>query len=137
MTREDFDKMLALVKESDPFRDFLVFFWNTDCLPQQARHIESRHIKLDKKCIVIPKAETKGKRKDTVIRLESPALEIMNKLMQKNREGKLFINTRKEAWTKYAVCERFNKLSKGIGKIGKPYAPSDCRNGAKRCELAI
>ena len=137
MTREDFDKMLALVKESDPFRDFLVFFWNTDCLPQQARHIESRHIKLDKKCIVIPKAETKGKRKDTVIRLESPALEIMNKLMQKNREGKLLINTRKEAWTKYAVCERFNKLSKGIGKIGKPYAPSDCRNGAKRCELAI
>lgn len=36
--------------------------------------------------------------------------------MAEGREGKLFLNSRGQPWTKYAVCNRFYRISQRMGK---------------------
>ena len=115
MTPEDFQTSCVTSSEGDPFRDLFVFIWHAGCRPQEARHIEPRHVQLDQERIVIPKEEAKGKRYPRVIYLHGPALEIVTRLMAKRREGKLFRNTRGDGWTKYAVCNRMYRLSVATG----------------------
>ena len=93
MTPEDFQAIMALIREGDPFRDFILFVWHTGCRPQEARHIEPRHVQLGHERIVIPKEEAKGKRYPRVIYLHGAALEIVQRLMAVRTEGKLFRNT--------------------------------------------
>ncbi len=116
MSRQDFDTLLAMVKEGDPFRDLLLFAWNSGCRPQEARHIEPRHVQLPAECIVVPKDEAKGKRRARVIHLHGAALEIVTRLMQDRTEGKLFLNSKGRPWKKYALCNRFDRLQLAIGK---------------------
>jgi integrase len=82
MSPEDFATLLRMVKESDPFRDLLLFAWHTGCRPQEARHIEPRHVQLHAECIVIPKEEAKGKRRPRIIMLDATAVDIVSRLMQ-------------------------------------------------------
>ena len=126
MAPEDFQNILARLSRGDPFRDLFMFLWHTGCRPQEARHIEARHVQLKQERIVIPKEEAKGKRYPRVIYLYGPALEIVTRLMAKRKVGKLFRNTRGDAWTKYAVCNRMYRLSKATGKRMAAY---DCRHG--------
>ncbi len=77
MTPEGYDAILEYLPEGDPFRDLLVFVWATGCRPQEARHIEPRHVHLDRECVVIPAEEAKGKRYPRVIYLHGHALEII------------------------------------------------------------
>ena len=90
MAPEDFQAILALLREGDPFRDLFLFLWHSGCRPQAARHIEPRHVQLDQERVVIPKDEAKGKRYPRVIYLHSPALEIVTRLMAVRTDGKLF-----------------------------------------------
>ena len=117
MAPEDFQAILARLRESDPFRDLFLFLWHSGCRPQEARHID-RHVQLDQERIVIPKEEAKGKRYPRVIYLHGPALEIVTRLMAVGAEGKLFRNTRGCA---------------GVDEVrgGQPYAPPFPRNGRK------
>lgn len=126
MTPDDYAALLAELPPGDPFRDLLVFVWHTGCRPQEARHIEPRHVHLDRECIVLPKEEAKGKRYPRVIYLHGPALEIIQRLLRKRTDGKLFRNTRGTAWEKYAITNRMDRLSK---KIGKRLAMYDARHG--------
>ncbi len=126
MTPEDFLAILARLREGDPFRDLFLFLWHSGCRPQEARHIEPRHVQLDQERIVIPKDEAKGKRYPRVIYLHGPALEIVTRLMAVRAEGKLFRNTRGCAWTKYAVCNRMYRLSRATGRKMAMY---DARHG--------
>jgi integrase/recombinase XerC len=121
----DYERMLALLPPRDPFRDVLVFAWNTGCRPQELRHIEPRHVDLAERCIVIPKEEAKGKRRARVILLHGPALEVVIRLMAKRCDGKLFRNTRGSAWNRHSLCNRMERLSK---QIGKRYALYDLRH---------
>lgn len=116
MKNEDYEAVLALVAATDPFRDLLIFVWVTGCRPQEVRHIERRHVFLERKRIVFPAEESKGKRTERVIRLSPIALEIVERLMGKVQDGKLFRNTDGEAWTKYAICNRFHRYSQKLGK---------------------
>jgi integrase len=43
-------------------------------------------------------------------------MEIIKRNMEKFPEGKIFRNSRNEPWTKFAVCARFQDISKRIGK---------------------
>ena len=61
LTPDDFQQLLAAIGECDPFRDLLVFMWECGCRPQEARHIEARHMRLDQHRIEIPAIEAKGK----------------------------------------------------------------------------
>ena len=67
MTPEDYQAILGLLAESDPFRDLFLFVWMTGCRPQEARHIEPRHVELDNERIVFPAIESKGKRSKRII----------------------------------------------------------------------
>ncbi len=116
MLPEDYDAILALLGPSDPFRDLFRFVWHVGCRPQEARHIEPRHVELEKERIVFPAEESKGKRVKRVIYLQGVALEIVQRLMAEGREGKLFLNGRGRPWTKFAICNRFHRLSQRTGK---------------------
>jgi integrase len=126
MMPEDFLVMLAGVREGDPFRDLFLFIWHTGCRPQESRHIESRHVQLDQERIVFPKEEAKGKRHPRVIYLHGPALEIIARLMAHRVDGKLFLNTRGDPWTKFALCNRMFRLSQATGVRKAAY---DLRHG--------
>lgn len=116
MQREDYEAILAQVDEGDPFRDLLLFVWATGCRPQEVRHIEPRHVDTVHERIVFPAIESKGKRAKRIIYLHGIAWEIVKRLLAEGREGKLFLNKRRQPWTKYAICNRFNRISKVIGK---------------------
>jgi len=116
MTPADYDKIMTLLKPSDPFKDLFQFVWFSGCRPQEARHIEARHIELEKERIVFPVEESKGKKAKRIIYVQGVALEIITRLLEKNKDGKIFRNTRDDAWTKYSICNRFSRLSKVMGK---------------------
>jgi integrase/recombinase XerC len=123
---EDFQTILARLPERDPFRDLFLFLWHSGCRPQEARHIEPRHVQLDQERVIIPKEEAKGKRYPRVIYLNSPALEIVTRLLALRTASKLFRNTRGDPWTKYAVCNRMHRLSRACGIKKAAY---DLRHG--------
>lgn len=125
MAPDDYRAMLALLPGGDPFRDVLVFAWETGARPQEIRHIEPRHVDLPGECVVIPKEEAKGKRRARVIHLYGPALDVVARLMAERTGGKLFGNARGGAWTRHGVCNRMGRLS---GRIGRRYALYDCRH---------
>lgn len=116
MTPEDFEAILAQLREGDPFRDIFLFVWLTGCRPQEARHIEPRHVELERERIVFPAEESKGKRAKRVIYLHGVSLEMVTRLVAEGREGKLFLNSRGQPWTKYALCNRFYRISQKLGK---------------------
>lgn len=115
MAPEDFQAILTCIEETDPFRDLFLFLWHTGCRPQEARHIEPRHVDLERAVIVIPKEEAKGKRYPRFIHLHGPALEIVQRLMGTRTEGKLFRSTRGQPWSKFALCNRMYRLSRLAG----------------------
>jgi integrase/recombinase XerC len=116
MTPEDFEQILGHLKASDPFRDLFLFVWHTGCRPQEARHIEPRHVQLEHERIVFPAEESKGKRSKRIIYLQGVSLEIIQRLIAEDRAGKLFLNNRGTPWTKFAICNRFHRLSQKTGK---------------------
>lgn len=126
MRPEEFERIVEKLGRNDPFRDLLLFVWHSGCRPQEVRHIELRHVDLVRECIIFPKEESKGKRKSRVIYLNDITLGIINRLMAEGREGKLFINTRHTAWTKYAICNRMHRISKALGIKKAMY---DARHG--------
>lgn len=126
MTPEDYERILATLREGDPFRDLFVFVWHTGCRPQEVRHIEARHIDLEREAIIFPPDESKGKRYSRIIYLHGPAVEIIQRLLKTHPEGKLFRNCRGGAWHKYAICNRMDRISE---KIGKRLALYDARHG--------
>lgn len=126
MKPEDYQNILSRLDENDPFRELLLFVWNTGCRPQEVRHIEPRHVNLERECITFPALESKGKRYPRTIHLQGESLAIINRLMQIRKEGKLFRNKRNSPWTKYALCNRMHRLSKATGRKMAMY---DARHG--------
>lgn len=125
VTAEEFAAILGHVPDQQ-FRDLLNFAWHTGCRPQEARHVEARHVDLGGSRIVIPKEEAKGRRRARIIHLGEEVLEIVRRLLPACREGKLFLNVDGNPWKKSAVCCRFYRLKK---KLGKKYAAYDLRHG--------
>lgn len=120
VTPEDWDEIRASYQDGDPFREFLEFCWLTGCRPQEARHIEPRHVQLDKAVIAIPPEEAKGRKKWRLIRLEGEALEIARKRLP-TAATKLFVNRKGASWTSYALNCRFHRLKSKLGKRFSPY----------------
>lgn len=115
MKPEDYNLILSHLKPTDPFYDLLAFVWIVGCRPQEVRHIEPRHVNLEKSYIIFPKEESKGKRHPRKILMNEAAQEIVTRLMGDRKEGKAFLNTRGEPWTKYSICNRMHRLSKITG----------------------
>jgi integrase len=111
---EDWTLIRDSYKVGDPFREFLEFCWFTGCRPQEARHIEPRHVHLEKAVIAIPPKEAKGRKKWRLIRLEGIALEIISKRLKKAKI-KLFVNRDGAVWTTAAINCRFCRLKEKLG----------------------
>lgn len=123
MELADFTQILSNLDDDDPFRDLLEFVWYTGCRPQEVRHIEPRHVDTVHERIIFPAEESKGKRAKRIIYLHGRAWEITKKLlMEETSGGKLFKNNRGTPWTKYAICNRFHRISKSMGKKLSCYA---------------
>lgn len=117
VTPDEFAELISNYPEGDPFGDLLVFAWHSGCRPQEAIHIEARHVRLEAECVVIPKGEAKGKRRVRVIMLHGPALEIVRRRVATT--GKLFVNEDGKPWTRFAIANRFDRLvlAQGIARL--------------------
>ncbi len=120
------ERFLSAIQPTDTFFDLITFIWACGCRPQEARHIEARHVELAAMRIMFPAIESKGKRHPRKILLNNTTLPIIQKLVEKYPEGKLFRDSRGNAWSKYAVCERMNTLSE---KTGVKITAYDLRHG--------
>jgi integrase len=112
---ENFNAIMAHYSEGDRFHDLLLFAWHSGCRPQEVRQIEARHVRVDAECGVIPREEAKGKRRDRVIHLHGPALEIIKRLLVTRPEGKLFVNEDGRPWKRFAIANRFDRLHLSLG----------------------
>jgi integrase len=125
LTPEAYAVLLALVPLIDPFHDLLVMMWECGCRPQEARHMEARHVHLEGHRIEIPALEAKGKKRWRVIYLSPIAEEIVSRLAFLHPSGKIFQNSRGTPWTAWSVNCRFGRLGK---TTGTRYAPYDFRH---------
>jgi len=109
ITPEGFAAIASRYAEGDPFRDLLEFTWYSGCRPQEARHIEARHVQLQAERVIIPKEEAKGKRRPRAILLHGRALEIIKRLLAEHPEGPLLGNEDGRPW------KRFDRLHLALG----------------------
>jgi integrase len=121
LTPEQWKKVVALVKPTDPFHDLLVFLYRSGCRPFEARIAEARHFDGSDGSLVFRVKDSKGKRYRRVIPLEGEALAIVQRLALKYPDGRLFRNGKSGIWTPSAIDHRFSKLSKKVGFKLLPY----------------
>ena len=82
----------------------------TGARPQEARMLEARHFQRGQ--IVFPRLESKGKKRERIIRLPGEALAIVQRLMEKYPDGPLFRTRKGLAWTRDSLAGRCRKLGK-------------------------
>jgi integrase len=124
ISAEDFATLLSHVKDEE-FKDLLNFSWESGCRPQEARHIEAKHVNAERGRIEFPPDEAKGKKRWRFIYLTEKAATIISRLMRERPQGKLLLNTRGRPWKNFALCNRFSKLK---DKLGMQYAAYDLRH---------
>jgi len=117
---DQFKRLMASIKQSDPFYDFLMFLRLTGCRPQEARTAEARHF--DGQSIVFPRVESKGKRRQRVIPLNDQALAIVRRLVLKSPSGPIFRNQRGNPWAKNSLNCRFRRLTRKLNFHCHAYA---------------
>nr|WP_261360680.1 site-specific integrase [Aeoliella straminimaris] len=96
-----------------PFRDLLIFLWETGCRPLEARTIEARWI--DGPKVVLPTMKSKGKKKRRVIYMNETAAEIAARLAGENPTGPIFRSSKGNPWTKSSINCAFKRLKKKTG----------------------
>ncbi len=112
---EEFTAILSKIKRQ-PFRDLLLFAWETGARASECLSIERHHVDLANHRIVFPVCEEKMQRAPRVIFLNDEAEAILVRLLEEHPEGHLFRNTDGEPWTTDAVNCAFIRLEKKIGK---------------------
>jgi integrase len=112
LTLEQWAAFIALVKESDPLYDFLVFLWETGARPHEARIADAKDFDRVNRRIILDRKDSKGKKHRRVIRLNEKAFAIVDRLA---KEGPIFRNRVGRGWAKESIVCRFAKLSKKVG----------------------
>lgn len=107
---------LCLEHARDPFRDLLIFLWETGCRPREARIIEAQWI--DGSKVVLPAKLSKGKKRRRVIYMNETATEIATRLAGKHSHGPIFRNSNGMPWTKDSINCAFRRLKKKTGMNG-------------------
>jgi integrase len=107
-------KRLMEAVDDPAFKDAILFMRLTGARPMECRNAEKRHFHPNIPALIFPKLESKGKKRERLIRLSGDALLIVQKLAMKYPEGKLFRNADGSPWTKDAFARRFKRLSKRL-----------------------
>ncbi len=114
---DDWRSIMAAVEDQE-FRDLLNTLWESGARPDEIRRAEWRHFERNRRCLVFPWQEAKGRRKskkDRVIHLRDEAFEIVQRLALKRRDGPLFRNTDGKPWLSNTIVERCARLSETSG----------------------
>lgn len=113
-TRQEFvpadlwPKVLALATD-DEFKHFLTVMLATGCRVTEITRFEAQHF--DGHRLVLPISESKGRKRSRVVYLPNDgALAIVQRLVAKHPEGKLFRNRRGNPWDKSSIKIRFRRL---------------------------
>ena len=122
VTPEEFQKILAVVKD-EKFQDLLtVSFTENRHRPQEALCVEARHVDLGNASWVFPPSEAKGGRLPRVVYLPPISMQITERLMGRRPEGTLFRNSDGGEWTADAVNCRFGRIQKKLNVRYSLYA---------------
>lgn len=122
LTAEQFEQVVSHYDEGDPFRDLLMFTWETGCRPQEVKAIEARHYAHARKRIEFPPSEAKGKKRWRSIYLTDKAEAIIKRLAAKHKTGPLFRNVAGKPWTAWATNCRLERLKEKLGFKVSVYA---------------
>jgi integrase/recombinase XerC len=114
LTRTQWDEVLALYKEGDPFRDFLQVMLLTGCRPQEARIVEARHINWETSKINFQDGEVPGKQGAREILLSPEAIAILKKWTAKYPKGPILRNQKGRPWNGSALNCRFRRIKKKV-----------------------
>jgi integrase len=131
ITPEEFEEILSHVHDV-PFRDLLIASYDSGSRPQEIKHLEARHLQLDKQRAVIPGEEAKGGRTRAIYFPTDRSMEIVTRLAMQHPTGPLFRNNKGQAWTGFAVKLRFDRIQIAIGRreMAKRNVPSSVTNEA-------
>ncbi len=113
ITSSQFQQTLALYPAGDPFRDYLLFLWETGCRAQEIRVIEARHFDGEK--LILEKTNSKGERYNRTIYPTDTAAEIVKRLAETYPTGPLFRDSKGNPWRKNSVRCRFRRLKTALG----------------------
>lgn len=115
---EEYQVILQSISD-DPFRDLLMFLWETGCRPQEATQARPKHVDLETGTITFPPEEAPKGNKTRVIYLNDSALEIVKRHVFNDP---LFVNRTGGAWTAYSINCRFDRRKERLGKKYHAYA---------------
>lgn len=115
VTWEVHQRLMAELKPDSALRALLTLAWETGGRPQELRPLEARHVDLSRRCLLIPRSEAKGRRRDRMIYLSPTAMELVTELLQKTPEGPLFVTKQGTPFTSSGLCHRMAKLKKTLG----------------------
>ncbi len=113
---EDDYKLIMATVHDVPFRDLLTMAWETGGRPFELYRVEARHVRLDERCIVFPKEESKGKKRERRVWLSGVALAIVQRLVLMYPQGPLLRNSKGMPWTNASVNNRFRNRSQELGR---------------------
>jgi integrase len=137
----DYADAMAAIKEPN-FRMLLAFAWESGVRPQEIRAIEARHVDFEKKRIVFPPKEAKGKKRHRIVYLTDAGIEILKPLIELNPEGAVFRNSEGMPWNKNSINCAFCRLKEKIGRklhMGawrKGYATEALKSGMDTVSVA-
>jgi site-specific recombinase XerD len=115
ITAEEFGALLSHVDDT-AFRDLLIVSYDAGSRPQEAKHLESRHVQIDKQRAVIPGEEAKGGIARAIYFPTERSLDIIKRLVEEYPTGLLFRNNKGNPWTAFAVKLRFERLQIAVGR---------------------
>jgi integrase len=113
LSPEEWKRLIQGIKDPS-FKDAVLFMRLTGARPMECRNAEKRHFDPTIPAIVFPKAEAKGKKRERVIHLSGEALLIVQKLILRHPEGKLFRSGLGTPWLKDSLNRRFARLRKKL-----------------------
>ena len=118
---EEFNELMSFIDDSDPFADLLYCSWDIGCRPHEIKTLEARHLDLENHRAVIPTEEGKKGIARAIYFPTDRAMEIVSRLAKEHPTGPIFINTKGNPWTAYAVACRFGRLKEKVGKRFRQY----------------
>ena len=104
---------LIVSKVSKPFGELLELAWETGARPYELYLLETRHLEVENRRAVFPRAESKGKKKQRVVYYSSTAMEIIKRNMRD--EGAVMRNVDGNPWTIHSINSTFARLQRKIG----------------------
>jgi integrase len=102
-------KVLSLATDQ-PFLDYLTVMLASGARAQEMRIFEAKHLHGNR--LILPIADSKGRKKSRVVYLPEDALAIVKRLAVEHPIGELFQNSEGRPWTKDAVNCRFRRLKR-------------------------